>query len=133
MSPLLRKGILKPRSENIAKGAAKVQAKSKMSNQSKFIADMTQVPKLASCKIGHQVLSAGQSIKEKILAKQNSEEKNQSRTKLGKNSNWDGSSELGSVVAGRSAKEEFKHEAKTIYTSFTFHKIVPPSQNHPLP
>ena len=30
------------------------------------------------------------------------------------------------MVAGRSAKEEFKHEAKTIYTSFTFHWIVPP-------
>ena len=58
-----------------------------------------------------------------------SKKKNQSQTKLRrikpkpdktqKNSNWDG--ELGSVVAGRSAKEEFKHEAKTIYTSFTFH------------
>ena len=82
---------------------------------------MTQVPKLASWKIGHQVLSVGQNIKEK----------NQSQTKIigikpkpdktWKNSNWVGSRELGSVVASRSAKEEFKHEAKTIYTSFTFH------------
>ena len=39
-------------------------------------------------------------------------------------------SELAS--GSRWCKRDFKHEAKTIYTSFTFHKIVPPSENPPL-
>ena len=42
------------------------------------------------------------------------------------------SEETGQRSFSRSAKEKFKHEAKTIYTSFTFHKIVPPSENPPL-
>ena len=42
------------------------------------------------------------------------------------------SEETGQRSFFRSAKEKFKHEAKTIYTSFTFHKIVPPSENPPL-
>ena len=49
---ITQKGDSEALCENIAKGAAKAQTKSKMPNQSKFIADMTQVPKLASCKIG---------------------------------------------------------------------------------
>ena len=78
-----------------------------------------------------------QNLRSRFCEPDKASKKNQNQTKIRrikpkpdktrkKNSNWAGSRELGSVVAGRSAKEEFKHEAKTIYTSFTFHWIVPP-------
>ena len=43
------------------------------------------------------------------------------------------SEETGQRSFSRSAKEKFKHEAKTIYTSFTFHKIVPSLTKSPTP